>query len=100
MIGLVVLIAGVGGAFLFYSLRTRSPDLLNDPSMAGFDAPARRQLGELFGGMGELADDFFTGLKRPGTQAMIIAGVSILAAAACFFYGRLLDGDDRSPDDL
>lgn len=33
-------------------------------------------MGELFGGMGELADDFLASLSRPATQAKIIGGTS------------------------
>jgi hypothetical protein len=34
-------------------------------------------------------------LKQPGTQAILIALFSILLAAGCFYFARLLDIDDE-----
>ena len=44
--------------------------------------------------MGLLIEDLSDELKRPGTQAIIIAGAATLVALGCFYFARLLDNDD------
>jgi hypothetical protein len=48
MIGIVVLALGIGGAGVLYWLRTRSPDVSDDLSMAGFNRAEQRQMGHFF----------------------------------------------------
>jgi len=94
-IGLIVLVLGLGGAGLVYWLGTRSPDVMDDLSMVGFNKAQTRQMGMLYGKMGPVIEGWFDDLKRPGTQATIIAVVSTLIAAGCFYFARLLDHDDE-----
>ena len=94
-IGLIVLVLGLGGAGLVYWLGTRSPDVMDDLSMVGFNKAQTRQMGMLYGKMGPAIEGWFDDLKRPGTQATIIAVVSTLIAAGCFYFARLLDHDDE-----
>ena len=94
-IGLIVLVLGLGGAGLVYWLGTRSPDVMDDLSMVGFNKARTRQMGMLYGKMGPVIEGWFDDLKQPGTQAEIIVVVSTLIAAGCFYFARLLDHDDE-----
>ena len=95
IIGLIVLVLGLGSAGLVYWLGTRSPDVMDDLSMVGYNRAQTRQMGMLYGKMGPVIEEWFDDLKQPGTQAKIIVGVSILAAAGCFYFARLMGHDDE-----
>jgi hypothetical protein len=75
---------------------TRSPDLSDDLSMVGFNRAESRQMGMLYGKMGLLIEDWTNELKRPGTQATLIASASILVAFGCFYFARLSDDVDKT----
>ena len=94
-IGLIVLVLGLGGAGVVYGLGTRSPDVMDDLSMVGYNKAQTRQMGMLYGKMGPVIEEWFDDLKQPGTQAEIIVVVSTLIAAGCFYFARLLDHDDE-----
>ena len=95
IIGTVVLVLGLGSAGLVYWLGTRSPDVSDDLSMLGYNKAQTRQMGMLYGKMGPVIEEWFDDLKQPGTQAEIIVAVSILVAAGCFYFARLLGHDDE-----
>ena len=95
MIGIIVLMLGLGSAGVVYWLGTRSPDVMDDLSMVGYNKAQTRQMGMLYGKMGPVIEEWFDDLKQPGTQATIIAAVSTLIAAGCFYFARLLDHDDE-----
>ena len=95
MIGIVVLVLGLGSAGVVYWLGTRSPDVMDDISMLGYNKAQTRQMGMLYGKMGPVIEEWFDDLKQPGTQAEIIVVVSILAGAGCFYFARLLGLDDE-----
>ena len=90
LIGVIVLVLGIGGAGLVYWLGTRAPDVTDDLSMVGYNKAQMRQMGMLYGKMGPVIEEWFDDLKQPGTQAEIIVAISILAAAGCFYFARLL----------
>lgn len=94
--GVIVLLAGVIGAGIVYWQGTRSPALSDDLSMVGFNRAQRRQMGQLYGKMGTFIEDWSEDLKRPGTQAAIIVGASVIIAYGCFFFARLSGNDDRT----
>ena len=96
MIGIIVLLLGLGSAGVVYWLGTRSPDVSDDLSMLGYNKAQTRQMGMLYGKMGPVIEEWFDDLKQPGTQAEIIVAVSILIAAGCFYFARLL-GHDNEP---
>jgi hypothetical protein len=87
--GVLVLLLGLGSAGIVYWLGTRSPDVMDDLSMVGFNKAQRRQMGQLYGKMGLAVEQFIDDLRQPRTQAKIIGAVSILAAAGCFYFARL-----------
>jgi len=94
MIGVLVLLLGLGSAGLVYWMGTRSPNVMDDLSMVGFNKAQRRQMGHLYGKMGLALEQFSDDLKQPGTQAKIIAVVSVVTAAGCFYFvRRFRDGD-------
>ncbi len=96
MIGIIVLVLGIAGAGIVYWLGTRSPNVMDDFSMVGFDRAQKRQMGQLYGKMGLVVEQFSDDLKQPGTQAQIIAVVSILVAAGCFYVARRFDDSDKT----
>ncbi len=95
MAGVIVLVLGIAGAGVVYWLGTRSANLNDDPSMQGFNRAEQRQMGQLYGKSGLLIEQWSDDLKQPGTQAILIAVVSALIAAGCFYFARLLDAGDE-----
>ena len=95
IIGVIMLVLGLGSAGVVYWLGTRSPDVMDDLSMVGYNKAQTRQMGMLYGKMGPVIEEWFDDLKQPGTQAEIIVVVSILAAAGCFYFARLMGHDDE-----
>ena len=96
MIGVIVLVLGIAGAGILYWLRTRSPDLMDDLSMVGYNRAQTRQMGQLYGKSGLLIEQWSEDVKQPGTQAILIALFSAVIAAGCFYFARLLDDDDET----
>ena len=64
--------------------------------MLGYNKPEERQMEILYGKSGELIEDGSNDLKQPGTQAAIIAAVSVIIASGCFYFARSLDYDDET----
>jgi len=95
MIGVIVLVLGIAGAGIVYWLGTRSPDVSDDLSMVGYNKAQTRQMEQLYGKSGLLIEEWLDDLKQPGTQATIIAAVSIVVAAGCFYFARLSDDEDE-----
>ena len=96
MIGVIVLVLGIAGAGTVYWMGTRSPDASDDVSMLGFDKARTRQMEQLYGKSGLLIEEWTNDLKQPRTQATIIAAVSVLVAAGCFYFARLLESDGEA----
>ena len=96
--GVIVLVLGLAGAGLVYRMGTRSPDVSNDLSMQGYNRAATRQMGLLYGKQGLLIEQWTEDLKRPGTQAIIILIFSAAVAAGCFYFARLSENSDATPD--
>jgi hypothetical protein len=90
-IGLLVLLLGLSGAAVVYWTGAPPPDYAGDPDTARAYKTGSRNLEINFGRMGLLADDLLTELQYPGAQALLIAAASILAAAGCFFFARLME---------
>jgi hypothetical protein len=99
MAGVIVLVLGIASAGIIYWMGTRSPDLSDDISMAGYNKPQELQMEKLYGKSGELIEDWSNDLKQPGTQAVIILVASALVTGGCFYFARLLDYDAKHADD-
>ena len=95
-IGVVVLALGLLGAGAVYWIRTHSGEPAEDELLAGNARMEAHQLGVLYGKMGLLTQELSDDLKQSGTQALIIAAVSILVAAGCFYFARLEDDNDKA----
>ena len=92
-IGVTVLLLGIGSAGTVYWAGTRSANLNDNLSMVGFNRAAQRQMGQLYGKMGLLIEKWSDDLKQPGTQAILILAASLLIAAGCFYFARLMESD-------
>ena len=88
-IGVTALLLGAIGASLVYWRGKRSPDHTGDPSMGGFNKANERQMELMYGKMGTVTEDLVQQLKRPGTQAGIIAICGGLVAAGSFYLAKL-----------
>jgi hypothetical protein len=97
IIAVVVLVLGIAGAELVYWRGTRSPDLLDDASMIGYDKVTTRQVGTLFGQQGIIVQGWSDDLKKPGTQAIILVAAAVLVSGACFYVARLFDNAATVP---
>ncbi|MGA9779675.1 MAG: hypothetical protein ACLPRE_11645 [Limisphaerales bacterium] len=93
VIGGVVLVLGLLGAGALYWIRTHSGEPTEDELLAGNERLESHQMGLLYGKMGLLTLELSDDLKQPGTQAFLIAAVSVLIAAGCFYFARLEDDD-------
>jgi hypothetical protein len=98
MAGIIVLVLGIAGAGVVYWLGTRAPDASDELSMLGYNRAQTRQMEQLYGKSGTVIQDWLDDLKQPGTQAILIAVVSALIAAGCFYFARLMDNNDVTPD--
>jgi hypothetical protein len=87
-VGVLVLVLGLAAAVLVYWRGTRSTASGDDPSLVNYSQATSRQMGVLYGKMGLRIDDLLADLQRPGVQALVIAGISILAASGCFLFAR------------
>jgi len=94
--GVLALLLGIGAAVVVYWLGMRSANLNGDVSMAGFNRAEQRQMGQLYGKMGLLIEQWGDDLKQPGTQAILTVAGSALIAALCFYFARLFDGDKEA----
>jgi hypothetical protein len=90
-IGVTVLLLGLAGAGAVYWFGTHPSGPTEDELLPGNARAESRQMGLLYGNMGVLISEWSDDLKQPGTQAVIIAAGSILVAAGCFYFARLLD---------
>jgi hypothetical protein len=96
--GWIILLLGFGGAGLDYWWGTRAADLADDPSMAGFFKAESRQMGMLYGQQGILLEDLKRDLKEPGTQAVLIVAASVILAAGCFYFARILEAEAQDAE--
>ena len=94
--GAIVLMVGMVAAAVVYWLGIHSPQPSNDLSMVGFNRAQRRQMGQLYGKMGTLIEDWAEDLKRPDNQAACILGVTAVVAFGCFFFARSSRSDDQA----
>jgi hypothetical protein len=95
VIGGIVLVLGLLGAGAVYWIRTHSAEPTEDELLAGNARMEAHQMGVLYGKMGLLTQKLSDDLKQPGTQAGIIAAVSVVIAAGCFYFARLEDENDE-----
>jgi len=96
-IGAIVLLLGLVCAGAVYWTGTHGPEGMDGPDERLLEGPSRaerHQVGLLYGKFGLRILDMMNGLKRPGTQAVIVAAVLILIAGGCLYIAHVLDRDD------
>jgi hypothetical protein len=92
--GVAVLLLGLVCAGAVYWTGMRGSEGMDERLLAGPSRAERHQIGLLYGKFGLRLIDLMDGLKDPGTQAVIIAVVSILIAGVCWYLARVLDQDE------
>jgi hypothetical protein len=90
-IGSGVLVLGLTAAYVFYRVQSQSPAPTMDDLLPGYSERRARQNGILMGGFVVLLLQGADKLKEPATQALIIAGASVLVALCCFRVAWLMD---------
>jgi hypothetical protein len=90
-IGITALLLGLLCAGFVYWRGRGAIGLGDDPSMGGFNKANQRQMELMYGKMGTVTEDLVQHLKRPGTQAAIIATGGVLIWAGCFYFARLVN---------
>ena len=95
-IGSGVLVLGLTAAYLFYRVQSQSAGPTMDDLMPGYTARRAHATGILMGGFVVWLLEEAEKLQEPATQAMIIAGASVVVALCCFRVAWLMD---RPPDD-
>jgi hypothetical protein len=90
-IGSGVLVLGLTGAYLFYRARSQSVAMTMDELLPGYSERRARQTGILMGGFVASLLEWADRLNEPATQAVIIAGVSVVVALCCFRVAWLMD---------
>ena len=95
-IGSGVLVLGLTAAYVFYRVRSQSLAPTMDDLLPGYSERRARQTGILMGGFVVSLLQGADKLKEPATQALIIAGASVLVALCCFRVAWLMD---RTADD-
>lgn len=97
VIGTTVLIVGLAGASVFYWAQTRSHDPTMDDLLPGYSQARARQTGIVMGTFVVTLLEWADALKDPGTQAVIIGGVSAIVALVCFRVAWVMDRRDEEP---
>jgi hypothetical protein len=91
VIGTIVLVCGLAGAYLFYWRETRSAVPTIDDLLPGYSEKRARQTAIVMGNLVVTLLGWADALKEPSTQALIMAGASVLVAFGCFRIASLLD---------
>lgn len=99
-VGVIVLIAGLAGAGLFYWKDARSSTPSMDDLLPGYAQQRARQNEILMGTLVVTLLGWADALKDPTTQAIMLAGASALVAFGCFRVASLLESphDDDQRD--
>ena len=87
-LAILVLAAGLISAGLVYWLGNRAGNARLDQYEEARIRAETRQMQILYGTSGGLTEDLTNALRRPGAQALLIAVVSGMIAAGCFYLGR------------
>ena len=99
LIGGSIWILGIVSAGFLYWMRTHSLDTADDSTMVEPNRVEIRQIGILYGSMGNVIDNLSADLKRPGPQAFLIILASTTIAAGFFYLSQPLppSEDEKIP---
>jgi hypothetical protein len=91
LIAMAVLVAGLAGAWILYRIETRSHAPTLDELLPGDAQRRARQTAILMGTFVVTLLGWLDALKDPATQAVLIAGASVLLAIGLYRVAWLLD---------
>jgi len=94
IVGTSILLSGLCVAGVIYWVGKQSTAQSEDELLRGNARAQSRQMEILYGKMGLLTQEISDDLKDPGTQAFLVAAVSIMVAAGCFYFARLEDDNE------
>ena len=98
VIGTIALVCGLAGAYLFYRAETRSAIPTIDELLPGYSEKLARQTAIVMGSFVVTLLGWADVLQEPSTQALIMAGASVLVAFGCFRIASSMDQPtDESP---
>ena len=95
--GIAVLVLGIICACLFYYVQSRAAALTVEDLMPDFKRARDREIGIMMGHFGVMMLEWADALKRPSTEAFMIAAASALVARGCFRVAEVLEYDDQHP---
>jgi hypothetical protein len=97
-IGWVVLAFGLGGAAVFYWIRSRAADaVLDDMTALGYTRSLQHGMGVMMGTFGGILTEWQQRLTSPLGQALTIATCAGLLAGYFFRVAWVLDEDENEP---
>jgi hypothetical protein len=89
LIGAIILVLGLGGAGLVYCLST-PPDASSDEVLRSSNSKrVQRAIEVNVGKMGVVMDGLAEDLEDPATKAIVLAAISLLLGAGCFYFAHL-----------
>jgi hypothetical protein len=94
-----VLVIGLAAAAAWYFVYARSAAPSMDELMPGYSERRARTNSIIMGNMVVTMLAGVEALKDPATQAVIIAGASVVIALVCFRIARLTELPDAPPSD-
>jgi hypothetical protein len=95
--GMLILVFAIVGASVLYWIETRSATPTLEELSPGSTAARERQVAILIGSLGVYLLEGWAYLRRPGTEAIMIVVVAVLAALGCFYVAALLARDHDRP---
>ena len=96
-IGVLIVIAGLLSAGLFYGLETHNAGPSLEELIPGTSRANSRLMGIYYGHAGTMMWEWREALARPGVQALLIVLVAGIAAAVCFRIAWLDADRAREP---
>jgi hypothetical protein len=86
---MIVLVCGLAGSYLFYRRQALSAVPTMDELMPGYAERRARQNAIVMGTLVVTLLGWADSLREPGTQALILAGASVVVAFGCFQVASL-----------
>ena len=86
---MIVLVCRLAGAYILYRGGTLSATQAMDDLLPGYSEKRARQTAIVMGTLVVTLLEWADALKQPSTQAVMLAGASVLAAFGCFRVASL-----------
>jgi hypothetical protein len=98
LIGATILVLGLGGAGLVYWLSAPPDDLSDEVLRSSNSKRVQRAIEVNVGKMGVAMDGLAEDLEDPATKAIVIAVITLLLGAGCFYFAHLQDRGEELED--